>query len=341
MFPFNSPSNRILLSISLSVGNLVHQESSDLLISLSLFPLFTDPYQSFLRLHVKMRSSLLISVAVFFSYSGFTNAQRRPEFLGIDSVIVSHAMENPPTFQRRSLTFELQESQAFPDLKASDLAIIENALPEVKPEVESDILEYAASIATQPEFLSAAAVLATAIPTSVQDQLANDPGKFLISLITATQPPPWATAIPTGIRNYLVSVGSHFASIANEDAEAEPPQPTTLRGSFVFPSDGFVIPTGVLPQGTAGFPKPTGTGVLPSGTGHALPSGTGRPPTGTGTGTGTGVLPVPTGGINGTTPTRGQASPISFAGSASLPLRRGGSVGAAAAFIGAACWLFA
>lgn len=273
-------------------------------------------------------------------------------FPDYDSAIVSFTIYR---HARKPTTNSLrQESPVIPDLGVDpgELAIIEEALPKIESEIEPDIVNYAASIAKEPDFLSAAAALATAIPSSVQEQIVNDPSEFVVSLVTATQYPPWVSAIPTDAQSYLRSIGEHFASFGEDiasiiDEVAQDSQPTPVRGSFVFPTGGFVIPTGVYPKGTAGFPRPTGTGVLPSGTGHI--SGTGRP-SGTSfvtgvypTATGTGAGEIPSGGINGTVPTPVQASPPPFAfdNGASSPLKRTGSAGAAAALIGAACWLLA
>lgn len=64
------------------------------------------------------------------------------------------------------------------------------------------------------------------MPSSVLSELTADPSDFLLSVLTATAPPDWYSAIPTSAVSVLSSVGQAEISIITKDVAG--PAPTNV-----------------------------------------------------------------------------------------------------------------
>lgn len=100
-----------------------------------------------------------------------------------------------------------------------------------------DVEDYLEALGTEAAVSAALSVLATAVPTSVQNALASDPASFLENLVTETALPSWVTDIPAPLQSEIGGVINEGLSIFDADFE----------GTAV--SSGFVKATGT---GSAG-----------------------------------------------------------------------------------------
>ncbi|KAL8926671.1 MAG: hypothetical protein Q9208_002745 [Pyrenodesmia sp. 3 TL-2023] len=137
---------------------------------------------------------------------------------------------------------------------------------------------FIASITAAPEFSSVASVLATAVPLTAQEAIANDPEGFLLSLVRGAPVPSYLTALPPSVEQYVQSVaedaaqivtsdfGALYTSVSSEVAEL-------ATGAPIIPvSGGFVSPTGGY-GGVSNFtgPRPTGSAAPPGSSPQAFP----------------------------------------------------------------------
>lgn len=199
-------------------------------------------------------------------------------------------------------------SSVLAQLESSIPTALVPAVTSALPAIESDVVAYLASLVDTPSFTSVGKALDSALPSDVLAQLSSAPNDFIVSLVTETAYPTWATAIPTDVADYLSSVDAHIRSIETADVIKQLPSITVVGG-----------------------PRPTGA-VSGNGyygySGYAYPTGT--------RGFATGVYPTGAGRGNGTSPTRGPGSPIPFSNSAS---RSSGTLSIAMLVVGAATWL--
>ena len=147
------------------------------------------------------------------------------------------------------------------------------------------------SITAQPEFGSAIAALQTAVPLSAIAEIGANPEAYIMDLATG-EVPDWYTAIPTGVVEYIESIGEQALSLVEAgtgisalpvgligDVEASA---TSEYGAYA--TDGYSYPAG-------GYSYPAGGYSYPAG-GYAYPTGRYYPTAGTAVSSG---FPVPTG----------------------------------------------
>ena len=128
-------------------------------------------------------------------------------------------------------------STAVTAISSTSPDMFNSASPAQVSQIMNDIGNYFTSLGNDPAFTSVEAVLATGLPSSIIDLLANDPAGFGAA---ATDPAVIAafTRLPTDVQAYLSSVGAVEVSIVASDLSA----------------------TG-LATGTAGTVTGTGTGI--------------------------------------------------------------------------------
>lgn len=194
-------------------------------------------------------------------------------------------------------------------------------LPSNIAKVENDILGYVTTLVGDRPFASAVSKLNPILPNDAKSQLASNPVEFVSSLVAATAPPTWATAIPLDLAGYFQSVGDDIDSIISNDLTYPPlPQPTleprpgSSRPSSVPISSSAVVATSTPKVATSSAYTVT---TAPAGTGVLYPSGSG----GAGTGSGTGRI------VNPTTPPNPSVTPFNSAS------RWSGMIGAVAALM--------
>ncbi|KAL8900544.1 MAG: hypothetical protein Q9207_005649 [Kuettlingeria erythrocarpa] len=131
---------------------------------------------------------------------------------------------------------------------------------------------FIASVTAAPEFSSVASVLATALPLTAQEAIANDPEGFLLTLVRGESIPSYITALPPSVEQYVQSIaedaaqivtsdfGALYTSVSSEVAEL-------ATGAPVIPiSGGFVSPTGGYGKSNFTGPRPTGSAAAPAST---------------------------------------------------------------------------
>ncbi|MCJ1466837.1 hypothetical protein MMC07_005458 [Pseudocyphellaria aurata] len=201
---------------------------------------------------------------------------------------------------------------------ANKFSQIESALPtpiasaveSALPAIESDVVTYLASLADTPAYTSVNDALTSALPSDVLAQYTSAPADFIVSLETGTAYPTWASAIPTGVAQYLASVDAHIHSIESADVIKALPSVTLAHGTR--PTGGYYGNDGYY-----GYAHPTGTGGFV----------TGVHPTG---------YPTSTGESDGSSTASGTTSPIAYANDAS---RSSGILSIAMLAVGATAWL--
>ena len=127
-----------------------------------------------------------------------------------------------------------------------------------------DVEQYIEQLASEPEVSSVLSVLATAVPTPIQDAIENAPISFLENLITATALPTWITAIPAPIQSDIGSVINEGLSIIASDLEATGPvtgKPKIPVPTGIVGSGGSAQSTGAVGGGGYNGTKATGTPV--------------------------------------------------------------------------------
>lgn len=93
-----------------------------------------------------------------------------------------------------------------------------------------DEVSFIASLTAQPEFTSAAAVLATGLPASLLVDLGSNPISAVVDFVAAAGSPTWLSAVPTQVLPYLSSV------LAKETAIFAASGETTDQVSYAHPS---------------------------------------------------------------------------------------------------------
>ncbi|MCJ1291892.1 hypothetical protein MMC34_003440 [Xylographa carneopallida] len=106
--------------------------------------------------------------------------------------------------------------------------------------ISADIASYLSTLTTQPGWVSAVSVLATAIPSS---DYSNGLSAYLQQVVTATALPSWYTAMPSDVQSIFSSVGAAEVSIVTKDLAAAAPQPTAA----------LKVMGGMLAAGAAGL----------------------------------------------------------------------------------------
>ena len=117
-----------------------------------------------------------------------------------------------------------------------------------------DLAAYVTSITAQPQFTSAVAALEAAIPKSVISELEEAPESYILALATGTEPA-YLAALPTGVLDYVASVGEQALSILEQDTGLSA-VPAGLIPTAVAPALASAYPTGGY-YGT-GYPYPSG-----------------------------------------------------------------------------------
>lgn len=288
-----------------------------------------------------MRSSLYLSLAIFSTYTFAQTPSPTGSSVRYFSNLHPNATNSFP--QRSHIVNELESlaTSLYSDpVVSSDIAFLEAPIPTsiasaVESKVESDVISYAADVIDTPEFTSAVAALESVVPSSVSAQIASAPAAFIISLITETRRPPWVSAIPTPVANYIFSVANYADGIVASDLADALPTPTariwrgqrTGTARDAYPTAGPGHRGHKADHDDTGYyapPYPTGTGSMRGP--HHIHSGTGVFPSGTGVfPSGTGVFPSstagsPSGGAgadNSTASTGGSASTASIVSAAS------------------------
>lgn len=241
-----------------------------------------------------MQSTICLTLGLFSTYAFAQSATSSDVANEIESIGAT-VLANPAV---SSVLAEVESSIPTPLVPAVESAI---------PAIESDVVAYLASLADTPSFTSFGNALVSALPPDVAAQLSTAPADFIVSLVTETASPSWASALPTNVVDYLSSVDAHIQSIESADVIKELPSTTAVHG----------------PRRTGHV---SGTGYY----GHAHPTGTG--------GFITGAYPTGTGGRIGSSTTRATASPSPFNNAAS---RSSGTLSIAMLAVGAAAWLLA
>lgn len=143
------------------------------------------------------------------------------------------------------------------------------------------VAQYLTSITAQPAYSTAIAALQTAAPSSVQQEINDAPGSFLLDVATGTEPS-YLKSLPTNVYSFIESIGEQCLSILEGGSVSSSLPAGLLPSASAVPTGAYssgystgtlptiiyrtgVLPTGVLPP-TGVFP----TGVLPTG---FLPSG--------------------------------------------------------------------
>ena len=132
------------------------------------------------------------------------------------------------------------------------------------------------SITVQPEFSSAVAALETAIPLTAVESIGENPEDFILELATGTVPS-WFTAIPTGVIDYIESIGEQAVSLLEADtgissipADLVGEVEATATEAYEYATAAYGgYATGGYPYG-AGAYYPTGTA---GSSGYAAPTG--------------------------------------------------------------------
>ena len=167
------------------------------------------------------------------------------------------------------------------------------------------------SITAQPEFSSAVAALETVIPLTAVAAIGDNPEDFIMQLATGTIPS-WFTAIPTGVVDYIESIGEQAVSILEADtgissvpADLVSEVEATATAAYDYATAAYGgYATGGYPYGTGAY----GTGAYGTGaygTGAYYPTGT----------AGSSGYAAPTGNSSGV-PFSPSASPQAFTGAA-------------------------
>lgn len=105
-------------------------------------------------------------------------------------------------------------------------------------EAVEDVTLYIEELAGDPEVESVISVLATAVPSSVQEEIDADPSAFLESIVTATALPSWVSGIPAPLQSKIGSVINQGLSIIAADLEGSTATVTAKVGTA-----GAVVPT--------------------------------------------------------------------------------------------------
>lgn len=250
-----------------------------------------------------MQSTICLTLGLFSTYAFAQSATSSDVANQIESIGAT-VLANPAV---SSVLAGVESSIPTPLVPAVESAI---------PAIESDVVAYLASLADTPSFTSIGNALISALPPDVAGQLSTAPADFIVSLVTETASPSWASALPTNVVDYLSSVDAHIQSIESADVIKELPSTAVVHGPRR---------TGPV-SGTGYYGHAHQTGYY----GHAHRTGTG--------GFITGAYPTGTGSRIGSSPTRATASPSPFNNAAS---RSGGTLSIAMLAVGAAAWLLA
>ncbi len=121
-----------------------------------------------------------------------------------------------------------------------------------------DVESYVESLINEPGFASVASVLATAVPSSVEAELENDPVSFFQAQITATAQPSYITALPEDIQSDIGSFINKGLSIVASDFEASS---VSIKAPKITKK----------PSTKSGAAKATGTGVYYTGSASSSP----------------------------------------------------------------------
>ena len=151
-----------------------------------------------------------------------------------------------------------------------------------------DLASYVTSITAQPQFTAAVSAFKAAIPSSVLSELESAPESLLLEVATGTAAKAYFSAVPTSVRDYVVSVGEQAISILEKDTGlTEIPAglfPTAPAVPYAYPKGGhysssamyvngrfarLVVPTGINPTGASP------SGFLPEAPGWTHASGSG------------------------------------------------------------------
>ncbi|MCJ1397739.1 hypothetical protein MMC11_000935 [Xylographa trunciseda] len=128
-----------------------------------------------------------------------------------------------------------------PFTSAQATITITSVSPAQSSNIAADIASYFSTLTTQSNYLSAASVLSTAIPSSLYQ--GEGLAAYFSQLVTATAAPAWYTALPADAQSFFSSVGAVEVSIITKDLAAAAPQPTA----------GLKVMGGVLAAGAAGL----------------------------------------------------------------------------------------
>ena len=119
---------------------------------------------------------------------------------------------------------------------------------------------FIASVTAAPEFSSVVSVLATAIPVTAEDAIANDPEAFILNLLQGGSLPSWVTALPPSVGQYIESIGVEAAQQFTQElpgvykslsAEVAALETGAAAGG------GFVVPTGGYGGGNYSYAGPS------------------------------------------------------------------------------------
>ncbi|MCJ1313082.1 hypothetical protein MMC25_006759 [Agyrium rufum] len=103
--------------------------------------------------------------------------------------------------------------------------------PQQSQAVVSDVEAYQQSLQEDPAFQSIALVLATALPSTVLEEILTNPAGFFQEYATVTSEPAWLAALPTDVQGYLASVEAAEVSIINKDAGSASGMVTSATGA--------------------------------------------------------------------------------------------------------------
>jgi len=165
---------------------------------------------------------------------------------------VAGITSNPASFYEllaTATTLPTDLSNAINAIPTPAASYLQSAVSKGADIVSSELNIYASSVINDAKWTSALNAIDSAVPSSVQSLIANDPS-YAMSIITATSLPSWSSAIPSDAFNYLNSIGNDAASIFSANT-AGPSAPNTTPAITSKPSSGFA-------KATSDVAKPSG-----------------------------------------------------------------------------------
>ncbi|KAL8815739.1 MAG: hypothetical protein Q9223_005152 [Gallowayella weberi] len=139
---------------------------------------------------------------------------------------------------------------------------------------------FIASVTAAPEYSSVMSVLATGIPVTAQAEIANNPERFLLDLLSGSPPPAWATALPPSVAEYVESVGEAAGQLVTSDFPDLYTSLSTEATALETGASGsglFFSPTGGYRGTNYTSPRPTNSAAAPGPTPAPFVPGSGAP----------------------------------------------------------------
>lgn len=133
---------------------------------------------------------------------------------------------------------------------------------------------FIASVTAAPQFSSIVSVLATAIPITAEEAIANNPEAFLLGMVRGSSLPSWATSLPPSVEKYIESVAEDAAKIVTSDFAGLYTSVSSEVAAFATGasvSGGFASPTGGYGGSNFTGPRPTGSPAPPGSTPQPFP----------------------------------------------------------------------